>query len=832
VAGTLTNDGTITANGWDNAAGNNGGGSGGSIYAQVGGLLAGAGTFTANGSTGTNGAGGGGRVAIYYATSTFNHANITASAGGTGATAGTVALVVSPPTLTQVSPARGSVGAAVTLTGTGFNWATMVRFGATSQPVFSIVSETSITTTVPAGATTGNVQVVTAGGTATSAVIFTVVPKFALTIWALGAGLGDVETTLPGLTVSKTGAGFVTGAASADEGTSVTLGATAAPGSAFGGWAGDPDCADGVVTLTRPVTCVATFVLAPPAIETFVPGQVLINPGQRTWIEWDVAPGADVVLDGGAVAGAGSMTVAPTQPTSYRLSASGAGGTSTAVVTIHVHDGALALGTPVPTAPQAGELIHVAGVTFAWAPLSGVGGYDLRIFSSTTGQTVFSGSLAGAGSTSTLIALPDGTFTFAVRGCTTDFTAAHCGPWGTVDFRVQLARPAVSPSVTSPAAGAVIAASTNTFRWTAVAGALSYDVAVRRAADLRMVTHIRTQASDTWTIITLPSGQYVIAVQACDSACTPASPLVPFEIVLPPPPSEAPVVAGAALAGNLATINWTSVPRADLYRVEVVQPPPAGPGGGALTVASRQTADTGATFPVPAGLAYVLVRACNGDGCGPPSAGVALESTAANPPAPQIGTPMAVVDVPGPVVLLSWSRVPGDTGANTWYRLYVQDQARAATALDVLTTQNYYGASFTAEGTRYDAIVTAAPGTPEAVTGPAVGFVVTGTSALAPTMVAPTHQSAVPAGNVHLGWTPVAGATLYEYFVAVRGQGLATVRGVTAGLFVQVPLTVPAEYSGIVRACPAGATCTPDSEAGWGPWSVNAGPGVTNFTVF
>jgi len=54
---------------------------------------------------------------------------------------------------------------------------------------------------------------------------------------------------------------------------------------------------------------------------------------------------------------------------------------------------------------------------------------------------------------------------------------------------------------------------------------------------------------------------------------------------------------------------------------------------------------------------------------------------------------------------------------------------------------------------------------------------------------------------------------------------------VTTGLFVQVPLTVAADYSGIVRACPAGAMCTPDSDAGWGPWSVNGGTGVTNFRV-
>ena len=49
-----------------------------------------------------------------------------------------------------------------------------------------------------------------------------------------------------------------------------------------------------------------------------------------------------------------------------------------------------------------------------------------------------------------------------------------------------------------------------------------------------------------------------------------------------------------------------------------------------------------------------------------------------------------------------------------------------------------------------------------------------------------------------------------------------------------VPLTgtgLGTVYSGIVRACPAGATCVAGIDAGWGPWSNAGGPGVTNFTV-
>jgi hypothetical protein len=273
---------------------------------------------------------------------------------------------------------------------------------------------------------------------------------------------------------------------------------------------------------------------------------------------------------------------------------------------------------------------------------------------------------------------------------------------------------------------------------------------------------------------------------------------------------------------------------ADLYQVMVIQPPPAGPGGGALAVAAKLVSETTVTLPVPAGAATVLVAGCNGDGCGP-SGQYAINPAGPNPSVPNIGTPIAGAVVSGPEVLLTWNRVPGDNGSNTWYRLYVQDLSRQAAAFDAYTTNNFYSVFFKAEGARYDAIVFANPGLPGEVVGPAQGFNVSGTSASSPTMVAPPHNSSIAEGNIQLQWSPVPGATLYEYFVAVLGEPEGTVRGVTPGLFVQVPLTAvggsPTTYSAIVRACPEGATCALGSDSGWGPWSVDGGPGVTNFTV-
>ncbi len=88
-----------------------------------------------------------------------------------------------------------------------------------------------------------------------------------------------------------------------------------------------------------------------------------------------------------------------------------------------------------------------------------------------------------------------------------------------------------------------------------------------------------------------------------------------------------------------------------------------------------------------------------------------------------------------------------------------------------------------------------------------------------------------------LGWTPLPGAQLYQYYIARAGQAAPVVVGVTTGIEVQVPLSAvnfqDTVHSGIVRACNNGLNCSLGSDTGWGPWSNQpGGTGVTTFTLF
>lgn len=79
---------------------------------------------------------------------------------------------------------------------------------------------------------------------------------YTLSIARAGTGTGRVTSAPAGILCGEDCA------QSYGQGTSVVLTATSTNGSTFGGWSGDPDCQDGIVSMTSDLTCTATFTAA------------------------------------------------------------------------------------------------------------------------------------------------------------------------------------------------------------------------------------------------------------------------------------------------------------------------------------------------------------------------------------------------------------------------------------------------------------------------------------------------------------------------------------------------------------------------------------------
>jgi uncharacterized repeat protein (TIGR03803 family) len=108
----------------------------------------------------------------FYGTTTAGGGTSTVCPSGCG-TVFSLSVGLGP--FVETQPTSGGVGAAVKILGTSLTGATSVSFNGTAA-AFTVLSPSLITTTVPTGATTGKVQVVTPSRTLSSNVSFRVAP--------------------------------------------------------------------------------------------------------------------------------------------------------------------------------------------------------------------------------------------------------------------------------------------------------------------------------------------------------------------------------------------------------------------------------------------------------------------------------------------------------------------------------------------------------------------------------------------------------------------------------------------------------------------------------
>jgi hypothetical protein len=118
---------------------------------------------------------------------------------------GPVFSIIPPPTITSITPASGKVGDAVTIVGTNFGTTiseNTVKFNGTTSVVTS-ASSTQLITTVPAGATTGNV-LVSVNGQQVTGTSFTVIPPPTITSIDPTSGKVGDNITIAGTNFSAT----------------------------------------------------------------------------------------------------------------------------------------------------------------------------------------------------------------------------------------------------------------------------------------------------------------------------------------------------------------------------------------------------------------------------------------------------------------------------------------------------------------------------------------------------------------------------------------------------------------------------------------------------
>lgn len=139
-----------------------------------------------------------------------------------------------PPAITSISPTNGAPGATITIIGQNLTNATSVQFNGVNASSYTVVANTNIQATVPPGSTSGQITVVTPGGTVQSAQGFFGAPVISLV--SPPSGVVGVTVTIAGTNFFGTTAVKFNGVAAGFTAytndtlvTTVPLGATTGP---------------------------------------------------------------------------------------------------------------------------------------------------------------------------------------------------------------------------------------------------------------------------------------------------------------------------------------------------------------------------------------------------------------------------------------------------------------------------------------------------------------------------------------------------------------------------------------------------------------------------
>ena len=345
--------------------------------------------------------------------------NVTVTAaGGTSPTSpADVFTYVAAPAVSGLTPTSGpsAGGTLVTITGFGFTGASAVDFGATPATNLTVVSDTTITATSPAGAGSVNVTVTTPGGkSATSpADLFT----YGLAVSGIRPSAGPVGG---GTLVTITGSGF-TGATSVNFGTTPATNLTVVNDTTI---TADSPAGTGTVNVTV-TTPAGTSSASSADLFTYGLAVTGLSPSAGP-----VGGGTLVTITGSGFTGATAVDFGTTPATSFTVNndttitaASPASTAGTVNVTVTTPAGTSARSpanvftygvtvsrlSPTSGPLVGGTLVTITGTGFIGATAVNFGTTPATSFTVVSNSTITVDSPAGTGAVNVTVTTPNGT---------------------------------------------------------------------------------------------------------------------------------------------------------------------------------------------------------------------------------------------------------------------------------------------------------------------------------------------------------------------------------------------------------------------------------------
>jgi subtilisin family serine protease len=314
-----------------------------------------------------------------------------------------------PPTVSGFAPAGGGVGTVVTINGTKFTDATAVQFNGVNAN-FTVQSASQLSATVPPGAGSGPIRVITPGGSATSVQTFQVNAGPVITTFTPSSGS-------PGTSVTIAGSGFTGATAVTFNGVNATFSVRSSteidatvPAQANTGRIG-------VVTPSGTATSAGNFtVTLAPALSSFSP----VSGG----------PGTTVTLLGANFSGATSVrfngiVAVFTVESATRIVATVPTGAGTGPITVTTPQGVATSATPftvlpppvitgfTPTSGSAGSSVTIEGAHFLHATAVEFNGVPATAFTVEASTQIRATVPSGAGSGPIRVVTPSGAATSA-----------------------------------------------------------------------------------------------------------------------------------------------------------------------------------------------------------------------------------------------------------------------------------------------------------------------------------------------------------------------------------------------------------------------------------